>query len=391
MTRGEGVERSFWDRFLFFSQPLAGMGKNCYLCSLNTMKIIRSILFIINVVLALGLVLTTLSWVVEPSKFIYPSLLAFGYLPMVALNVVMVVLWLLMGRWEALLSVAAIAARWTFLPLFFQFGGTTKVPPAEEHPYMMTVMTYNVHQFQGDGKSTPPRDSVAREFVKLVRGQSPDVLCLQEYSAVRGVNITDSLAVMGYNHYYGAHTASNGSPYGTTVFSRLPITFVKRIDHQKVLVELMLEGQRVRLLCLHMYSYGLDSVDFDAARRMSHGEVQESDRRTLTKVGSTIKEHEREWNELIEPVLNGNATPTIVAGDMNDIPSSWFYHQITRTMTDTYTEEGSGMGATWNVGRMMVRIDMVMRSEGLRTLSYRRIKTSLSDHRPVFVALELDN
>ena len=76
------------------------------------MKVIRAILFVINIILAIGLLLTTLAPVVAPSQSILPSLLAFGYLPMLAANVLMVVIWLIMGKWQFLLSAAAIAIRW---------------------------------------------------------------------------------------------------------------------------------------------------------------------------------------------------------------------------------------------------------------------------------------
>ena len=90
------------------------------------MKIFRSILFVINAVLALGLILTTLAGAVAPSRNILPSLLAFGYVPMLLANLVMVLIWVLMGRWELLLSVAAIAVRWGMVPLLMQAGGTSK-------------------------------------------------------------------------------------------------------------------------------------------------------------------------------------------------------------------------------------------------------------------------
>ena len=354
------------------------------------MKVIRTILFSINVILALGLILTTLAGVVAPSKCIFPSLLAFGYVPMLALNVIMVLIWLLFGRWEMLLSVAAIAVRWSMVPLLIQAGGTSKIPPAEEHPYMISLMSYNVHQFQGNGKTVVKRDSIARGFISLVSKEEPDVLCLQEYAAVKGVNVTDSLTLMGYNHYVGARKTSAGVPYGTTVFSKIPITFVKVIDNEKVLVELLHDGKRMRLLCVHMESYHLDGDDFEAVERMRHGDMQEEDRRTLGKVKNTILNHEREWNERIAPVLEGCTVPTVVAGDMNDIPWSWLYHRLTSNMKDCYTEKGVGFSTTYGDGFPAFRIDMVMHGEGIGTLSYRRIKTSLSDHYPVLVSMEFE-
>ena len=354
------------------------------------MKVIRAILFIINIIAAVGLVLTTLAGVVSPSRSVLPSLLAYGYLPMLAVNIGMALLWLLFGRWEMLLSVAAIALRWSMLPLFVQAGGTSKVPPADDHPYMVTLMSYNVHQFSGNGRDEVRRDSIARRFVDLVRCEEPDVLCMQEYAAVGGVNVTDSLTLMGYNHYTGSHRASNGSPYGTVVFSRLPITFVKVVDGQKVLVELMHDGKRLRLLCVHMDSYGLDDSDFEAVERIRHGDVQEGDRRTLAKVKATVLNHEREWHESVAPLVEGCTMPMVVAGDMNDIPSSWLYRQLTRSLKDTYVEKGVGFGTTYSGGFPAFRIDMIMHSEGLKTLSYKRIKSPLSDHYPVKVALEFE-
>lgn len=354
------------------------------------MKIIRAILFIINLIAALGLVATTLAGAISPSRTVLPSLLAYGYLPMLAINVGMVLLWLMFGRWEMLLSVVAIAARWAMVPLFIQAGGTSKVPSAEEHPYMVTMMTYNVHHFRGNGHDEVKKDSIARRFIGLVRNEAPDVLCLQEYAAVRGMSVTDSLTTMGYKHYAGSHSDSKGIPYGSTVFSRLPITFVKVLDGEKVLVEIERDGKRMRILCVHMDSYGLDDSDFEAVERLRHGDVKEGDRRTLAKVKETVLNHEREWNESVEPMISGSTMPMVVAGDMNDIPSSWLYHQMTRSLKDTYVEKGLGFGTTYSGGFPAFRIDMIMHSEGLTTLSYKRIKTPLSDHYPVKVALEFE-
>ncbi len=359
------------------------------------MKILRTILFVINAVLALGLVLTTLAGVVAPSRSIIPSVLAFGYVPMLLANLLMILVWMLMGRWELLLSVAAIAARWTMVPLLLQAGGTSKVPPLEDHPYRVTVMTYNVHQFRGNGKDTVQADSIARRFVGLVRSEEPDVLCLQEYAAVKRVGVTDSLVLLGYNHYFGAHTARSGNPYGTVVFSRIPITYVKRLDAEKVLVELLHEGQRMRVVCLHMDSYRFDSVNF--AELGVRSEAPTVKTQGFAKLKETLRCHEEEWNKTIAPVVDESSTPTIVAGDLNDIPWSWLYRQLSRRMTDTFTECGSGFSSTYRIGLpdmpkvpMAFRIDMVFRSEGLRTLSYKRIKTPLSDHYPVMVAVEFE-
>ena len=182
------------------------------------MKVVRIILMIINAVAALGLILTTLAGSVAPSNMILPSLMAYAFVSMLALNVVFTLMWLLMKRWAFLISAAAIAVRWPIVCMYLQVGGDTQVPARAVHEQMLSLMTYNVHQFRGPGLDYNPSDSIAREFLDLVRREQPDVLCMQEYAAVKKVNITDSLSVQGYNHYYGSHAARSGVPYGTVVF-----------------------------------------------------------------------------------------------------------------------------------------------------------------------------
>lgn len=353
------------------------------------MKVIRTILFILNVLLALGLVATTLGAMLPPSRSVLPSLAAYGYLPLLAANVLAMLLWLLMRRWAWLLSAAAIALRWSMLGFFFQVGGTSKAPSAEEHPYAVSLLTYNVHQFQGVDNCPEQSDSNAREFIGLVGRYQPDVLCLQEYAAPKTLALTDSLTLMGYNHYYGAHTSRTGTPYGTVVFSRLPITYVTCLDSEKLLVELHKEGQRFRVCCVHMDSYRFDASDREEIERMRHGEVQESSRRMLGKVKETILSHEEEWTQRIKPVVTESSLPIVLAGDLNDIPGSWLYRQITNEMEDSFCKKGRGMSITYNGGFPEFRIDMVFHGEGFNTLGYKRIKSDMSDHYPVLAYLEL--
>lgn len=368
------------------------------------MKVIRSILFIINLLLAVGLILTTLAGTVRPSQMLLPSLMAYGYLPLLLANVAMVLLWLLMKRWEFLLSVAAIALRWSMVGLFFQVGGSSMVPSREEHPQMVTLMDYNVHLFLGQGQkySSEINDSIASGFLSLVKQHNPDVLCLQEFTDSKKAGMTDSLVNMGYSHHFSAPQPGQSEICGTVVFSKYPITGSTRIAKGKLLVEIQVNGHRMWVCAIHMGSYKFDETDREEINRMRHGEMQESSRRTLGKVKETILRHETEWEEFLRPVVTSCTVPLVLAGDLNDIPNSWLYSQIAKEMTDTYCEQGLGFCSTFNGGadRLLpfgrnwmpqFRIDMVFHSEGLKTLSYKRLKVGLSDHYPVLVALELEN
>ena len=359
------------------------------------MKIIRTILLIINILLAIGLLLTTIAPYVAPSRSVLPSMMAFGFRPMLAANVLMVILWLIMGKWQFLISVATIALRWGFVGLFLQVGGTSALPDRSEHPQMVTVMSYNTHMFQGREIHAKTSDSIANGFMELVREYSPDILCLQEYDASSASRLTDSLTLLGYNHYYGAHRTGKGIPYGTTVYSRLPITYVNKIDNSKVLVELMLDDRRFRLCCIHMDSYQLDDADREGIENLLHGKMEGindstlHNSRTLGKVKETLLQHETEWQEKLKPLVTESTVPMLLAGDFNDIPSSWLYSQVSKHLDDTFCDEGFGMCNTYNGGFPEFRIDMVFHSNEFHTLSYKRIKSDISDHYPVITSLEL--
>ena len=162
------------------------------------MKVFRIILLVFNILAALGLVATTLAGLIAPSDNILPSVAVYGFLPMLALNILLVIVWLCMGRWEALISVGIILLRISYVGYFFQIGGTSEVPPAEEHPAMVTLLSYNLHNFGGKDFEGVSSAEHADAFLQLLdeNGQ-PDILCLQEYAGAPKRDITDSLKVRG--------------------------------------------------------------------------------------------------------------------------------------------------------------------------------------------------
>ena len=252
---------------------------------------------------------------------------------------------------------------------------------------MVSLMSYNVHGFGGTSFMGENRTQHADAFLKLLREYEPDILCMQEYSAVPERSVTDSLKSLGYIHFYGSH--GDEKPYGTVVFSKLPLTYVKNIDRQKVLVEIQQGKRKFRLCCVHMDSYQFNQDNRDDIERMRHGKIDSASRRTLSKAKETVLQHETEWKTLLYPVVAGSSLPMLLVGDMNDIPGSWLYGQITDYLDDTYCDEGSGFGPTYNGSTPRFRIDMVFHSKEFTTLSYKRIETDISDHYPVLVSLEL--
>ena len=360
------------------------------------MKILKGFFALLNVAAALLLLLSTLAGSVPPSSSVWVSLLGYGYFPLLLLNVAFSVVWLLASSKWFLLSAACIVLRASFVPIFFQLGGSQE-PRQATAPDELGVMTYNVHYFAGrdfvsamDG-NLGQMDSNARQFLAMVDSVSPSVLMLQEFSPVsHRTRVADSLAARGYQHV--AVARQGYGLYGTVMFSRLPMANVRLIDSAQCLcADVAMGDDTVRLFNLHLRSYQLDEMDYKHLNATRHGEVAvDSLHGTLAKLRSTVLAHEREWGHL-QPLIAHSPHPCVVAGDFNDTPASYFYQRARRVLRDSYRECGKGFSTTYHGKFPAFRIDYVLHGDGQETLSYRRLKSDLSDHYPVVAVLKLSD
>lgn len=358
------------------------------------MKIIKHILIILNWIVALMLVASTLAGMVKPSRFVGFSLLSYLYFPLLLVNVSFVVMWLVFSSKQFLLSVAAIALRWSFVTAFFQVGGHADQPA--EGRTTVKVLSFNMHHFYGPYYVDDTRDienqvENAQTFVRLLREEQPEVLCLQEflpYTNGHEVDLRDSLAALGYAYYAAAAPQYGHS--ASIVWSKYPIVDVQLIDTVcKLQVDIALGHDTVRLFSLHLNSYQLTGEDHEELEMFAHGEGDKASGLLVArKFKRTILAHDREW-ETLSPLIQKSPYPVLVAGDFNDTPASYIYRKMTHHLRDSYKEKGKGFGTTYHGRGPAFRIDYVLHSEALTALSYKRIKSDISDHYPVLVELQL--
>lgn len=349
-------------------------------------KFFRSILFIINILFAAALVLSTLAGMLPPSRFVIVSMLSYGYLPLLLINIVFIIIWLCLSRWEFLLSVAAIGVQFSFVGLFFQIGGTTEVEPADNQ---LKVMTFNTHGFKGiDGDTLMDANTGAQEFLHIIDEEQPDVICLQEFYNTHTVKVSDSLAARGYTSHYGVHGEKRLS--ATLLFTRCQLLKGYTLDKRsKFYTDLMKDGKTMRICVIHGDSYQLSDEDREGFEKLTHAKPDSTTRGLLAKFVETTRQHEEEWKEELLPLIESTDTPIIIAGDFNDTPASYIYQRITQHLTDPYVMEGSGFGTTYHGLYPAFRIDYIFHSPEIQTLAYKRIKTHISDHYPVVVTLAL--
>ncbi|MCR4659683.1 MAG: endonuclease/exonuclease/phosphatase family protein [Bacteroidales bacterium] len=352
-------------------------------------KFVRIIAVVLNVLVVTAFLLTTVAGYISPSRCMLPSLLTFAYLPMLIVNVVFALIWLWFGRKECLISIAAIALRYPLLPLYLQLFGKPDMPEPDNDT--LTVMSLNVRLFMGCEADMSQTADNARLFLNTVELNGPDVLCLQEFAAVKGMSLADSLRFMGYTEQYAAHTSRTGHPYSSVIFSREPITYVNSIGNgSKIYADIVKNGHTVRVICVHFESYRLNDSDREEIDRIAHGDMDSTTGKTVAKLKSTIRSHEAEWSDELSPLVQAASVPVIVAGDFNDIPSSHLYHSVRRNLDDAFVDAGRGMGVTFcGHDFPAFRIDYIFHSTELECTAFRRFRVKFSDHYPIMAAFNL--
>lgn len=348
-------------------------------------KVLRIILLIVNALFVIALILSTLAGPMPPSRYPWISMLSYAFFPLLLVNVLFVIIWLCLSRWEFLLSVAAIVVRFSFVPLFFQIGGTQQVEADEG---TLKMMTFNVHGFKGlDSDTLMTADSGAMLFLSLVDKEQPDVMCLQEFFPPSRVRVVDSLLARGYVHSSSVHGYAYGAQ--SVVFSRYELTGHVMDRQSKFYADVTKNSHTVRICCVHLDSYNLSDDDMKSFEKLAHAKPDSTTHSTLRKFTSTARQHEVEWLVELQPLIEETKTPIIVTGDFNDTPASYIYQQISHRLTDAYVEQGRGFGTTYHGPYPSFRIDYMFHSPELQTLSYNRIKTPISDHYPIVATLRL--
>lgn len=226
---------------------------------------------------------------------------------------------------------------------------------------IVRILSYNVRSLRDD----------AGAVARVIRSVQPHVVCIQE--APRLLRWRSKCAALarrsGLVVVTGGRTAAANlilSSLEVDVTATRDVLFTKdRRLHQRgtALAVLRCDGGSFAVAGIHL--------DLVAEPRVRHvGELG----RALTGMVAA-------------------GTPTVVAGDVNDVPGSAAWAQLTEDRLDVWAAIGEGDGFTYSAQSPRRRIDGIFTGPGVVPISARVIDSTDvrrgSDHRPVFVELEL--
>lgn len=278
-------------------------------------------------------------------------------------------------------------SRWTWLPIFglllngFHFNrnvGTTLRPSPDDIEWsLVTFNTQGMQQFWTGKRKGPPADQAKTKSL-FQNISPPDILCLQEVPA--------SYKVKGED--WGMEGADAIRFRSIVILSRFPIrkignkVFGSR-GNAIVWADVTTPSGKVRLFNVHLQSHRISKEADHLVHSVGNEDEQWTKFRTIlgrTRHFTKVRAGQAEWLSI---AIAESPHPVIVAGDLNDTPQSYTYHQLTRDLEDSFRKGGRGIGTTFAGVIPGLRIDHILADPVLGLASHRVIRTDKSDHYPV--------
>ncbi len=279
----------------------------------------------------------------------------------------------------------------------------------------LRVMTWNIRHFIpfDESKFKPDRMMQQTAIFEQIKKYNPDIICFQEFLSVPEAGLSDPINVleqqMGYRfHQFSGKDIFKSKQYsGIAIFSKIPIlnggiipfpdSIGNNAEHS-AFADLVHGGDTIRVFSIHLQSFGFGSREYrriDDVKATLDSSMLES-KHLLKKMRNTFYWHGKQ-SDFIEKELDASPYPSIIVGDLNDVPGSYTYSVIRGDRKDAFLEKGSGLGSTFyssssTLLRLLptLRIDYVFHPEKYETVQFLKDENQISDHRFLLADLKFN-
>lgn len=331
----------------------------------------NKVIYFFNLIAATLLLISFVLPFVPPKSFPTLSLLSLAVSPLLLLNILFAVYWLIRLKKQLWLSIIILFIGYIHFNAFVRFSSESS---QEAFSNSLKLMTYNVRLF--NAYETNNDEEVPNKMKDLILSESPDIVCLQEYYAIDGLYFSD----YNYDYIHFKKTKNNRKvKLGHAIFSKFPIINQGAFDFpdtgNNVLFVDIVKGQdTLRIYNLHLQSLKINPTVI---------ELKETSSQKLRKRVSTAFVMQQEQMLQVLEHLKISPYPIILAGDFNNTPFSFVYRKMKTVLNDAFLERGNGLGSTYKFDFYPMRIDYIFSDSFFETLQFKTIKESYSDHYPV--------
>ncbi len=311
----------------------------------------------------------------------------------VIVNILFVIWWIIRLKWFAIFSIIALLLCYT------NIGNTIVIwsakPTADKNQSIYTVVSYNIHHFKffPNQKQAKSGNHILDYLIEL----DADVICLQEfafsdYTPFTLSDIKKRLSAYPYSHieilYKDRHISK-----GIATFSKHKIVNKQKVAipasyHGAIATDIVVDGEKIRIINFHLESNRLTSKDKDIKRLTDKEKIPSFAKRLQSKLHTASRKRGKQADALLD-FANKSTLPTIICGDLNDVPSSYSYKTINQDYTDNFKQLGKGFGNTFHENFYRYRIDYTFTNNQVSPIKFSIDKITHSDHFPIFLQFQV--
>jgi len=274
-----------------------------------------------------------------------------------------------------LISLIAIIINFQFLTHNFSVGRIFNGKPSADS-HKIKVSTYNVHSFNLQKDYIPIND-----IADYINNENVDILCMQEYTP-NLYSDEETRSAFG-NFDYMAIRKYSMSEIGLVIYSKFPIIASGILNFHNtangaIWADVSIsDNQIVRVINVHMQTTGLKNVlhlgILGSAMNLSDNAM--------------IRARQV---QLVRNLIDTTKYPVILAGDFNDLPSTYTFRTLKGKLRDNFIYGGLGTAGTYKGKLSFLRIDNILSSKSLKCTKYYSDRKEWSDHNPVIAEFALE-
>jgi len=286
------------------------------------------------------------------------------------INMFFFIYWVINFKWPFLLFVFSV------LIGFKEWGKLYKLPNnAIPVSNGIKVMSFNVRLFNSykwiDTKEVP------EAIEKFIQKESPDLVCLQEYSKDFSPEFNN------YPYRYIKPSKKNGQN-GLCILSKYKLFNSRYIGFEKsnnsaIHADFFYKMDTVRIYNVHLESLSINLNDTLFTKKNSQ--------KFLERIQSVIEKQQSQI-EQFEKVDQKNKYPTIICTDLNNNAFSQPYNLLKENRHDAFALSGGGLGSTYKLAYFPFRIDFIFTDSKFNVINFTTHDLRLSDHKPISALLE---
>lgn len=346
------------------------------------------------------LLLSYSSRFVSPGSFWPIAFAGLAYPIFLIINIFFLLFWLVFLKPFFLLSLVTILLGYNYLTTLISFGAD-RAP--NESKTGIKVMSYNVRLFNLYGWKGNSHSELRQSIFDLIKDESPDILCIQEYYGGKGLKANYADTISGaisakYQYITFIQSGSKELPFGQATFSRYPIISSDKVgfsnsDANYCLVnDIVVGADTIRVINTHLESVKLGKEDFNLVTEWNTlndttKDYQKGSRVILRKLKSAFVRRSSQL-PVIEKLITDSPYPVVFCGDLNDTPASYTYKKLTDHLNDSFVLAGRGIGQTYTELIPWLRIDYIMTSKSLQVSRFDIVRKQYSDHYPIIAHIE---